>query len=590
MSSFYPEDRRIHDLRIFAAGGAQLVGSSDTVQFRVHAFGTQASNVVEIRDSSDVPVVIITRTGNVVVNGLSANSVSVSESAALNNVAISGALSGTTGSKVLTTDGAQSVSNKIVTASTIDSTPIGATTPSTGSFTNVAANIATANYVLVQNLLQAGSLKSFGPVILTDNSNSSFANLSYVGSYNVDLNIPAQNGTLLVAEASQTVSNKAVTASTIDSTPIGATTPSTGSFTDVAISGTLSGATGSKVVITDAVQSVSNKSLVALNSNIGINGSDVTFKLNGNKGFAVSTNPANDNYTSYIFCHATADRTYDFPDASGTFTLNGVAQSVSNKTVTASTIDSTPVGATTPSTGSFTNVAISGALSGTTGSKVLTTDGAQSVSNKTVTASTINSTPVGATTPSTGAFTTGSFTGTTSFASGTSINSGGALVVNTDYTIKKDPVGGSLQFSSASGTITAPSGTGTLALGVSSSFSNGTLAEFGGAGSEWTPASGIGMSFARSGNVATFSLNTQLSAASATGSYLALKNGAGADPNPSAPANSLEFYVPGVYNGTQTQVWVQVNNNGSIVIRPNPFGGFTGGCSVYKFAVSYPLN
>jgi hypothetical protein len=100
-----------------------------------------------------------------------------------------------------------------------------------------------------------------------------------------------------------------------------------------------------------------------------------------------------------VFCTYPAEKSVD----------SDTSQTVSNKDITGGSINSTPIGATAPSTGRFTDLTDSGLTSGrvtyaSTGGNLvdsanLTFDGTN------LTAAGIQNTPIGATTPSTGAFT-----------------------------------------------------------------------------------------------------------------------------------------------------------------------------------------
>lgn len=80
--------------------------------------------------------------------------------------------------------------------------------------------------------------------------------------------------------------------------------------------------------------------------------------------------------------------------------------------ITGGSIDNTPIGATTPSTGSFTTLnSTGGALNGTIGATTPAAGAFTSLTAASLTLASINNTPIGNTTPSTGAFTTLSATG-----------------------------------------------------------------------------------------------------------------------------------------------------------------------------------
>ena len=288
----------------------------------------------------------------------------------------------------------------MMTASTIDSTTIGANSPSTGSFSALTV-VGSSN---LGGLLMPMADGTVGQILTTDGSgNLVFANddtgtAPYFG--------PWADGNISTA---LTLS----TNSTIDDTPIGAATPSTGSFTSLVTGGS------------------TNLAGLLMPTSDGAAGQVLTTNGSGNLVFA------NDDTGTAPYFGPWADG-----NVSNALTLGAN-----------STIDDTPIGATTPSTGSFTTLVSTGSsnlagllmptVDGTMG-QVLTTDGAGNLTfasvaaggssganlsatetilanwvnvanpwadnevanNLTVLTGNVNNSPIGATTPSTGAFTT----------------------------------------------------------------------------------------------------------------------------------------------------------------------------------------
>lgn len=221
-----------------------------------------------------------------------------------------------------------------------------------------------------------------------------------------DLSGTYPNPTVAAVHAtSGTMSGVAVTGGTINNTPIGGTTPNSGAFTTVTATtpvAVTSGGTGRNALTANAVV-------------IGEGSSQVNFAAPGTAGgMLLSTGAA-------------ADPAFG-----------------NNPTITGGSINSTPVGATTPSTGAFTTLTATtpvGVASGGTAASTLTDRaviigrGTAAVNfaspgaagqmllsagaaanpvfgnNPTITGGTIDGAVIGGTTPAAGSFTTGSFTG-----------------------------------------------------------------------------------------------------------------------------------------------------------------------------------
>lgn len=120
--------------------------------------------------------------------------------------------------------------------------------------------------------------------------------------------------TILTAVASQSTSNKTITASTVDSTPVGGTTASTGAFTTLTSNSTttLDGTvipTSSTIVTTTGTQTLTNKTL---------HDPSLRDPVITSSGFVVEGSTADDYETTVTFTDPTADNTITFKDASGT--------------------------------------------------------------------------------------------------------------------------------------------------------------------------------------------------------------------------------------------------------------------------------
>ena len=294
---------------------------------------------------------------------------------------------------------------------TIEDTPIGATTPSTGEFTSVIATVLTANGANVNGMLMPTADGTAGQAIVTDGSGTlTFSNM---GDANIDDALTIDGGT-------------------VENTPIGATTPSTGGFTTLSTTGDLS------------VTGAANLSGILYPETDGSSSQVLFTNGNGQIGFMSISG------TVFVGANVTNPETIgaDWVNTANPWADNEVADSL---TLTGGSIDGVAIGATTGSTGNFTTLSatsltanganLNGLLlplaDGTAG-QVLVTDGAGNLmfvaddtgvapsfgpwansnidTDLTIDGGQIDDTPVGATTPSTGAFTTLVTTGSTNLS------------------------------------------------------------------------------------------------------------------------------------------------------------------------------
>lgn len=268
-----------------------------------------------------------------------------------------------------------------ITGGSINSTPIGNATASSGAFTTLSASNAV----------------TFTPT----NANLNF---SPTGTGTVTINpatVGAINGMVVGNTNPQSGAFTSLSASSINSTPIGNATPSSGAFTTLSASDT--------VTFTPA-----NASL--------------NFSPTGTGSVTIS--PATQgSINKMVIGNVTA--------AAGTFTTLSSNSTTSLGLTSATAINSTPIGNATPGSGAFTTLTANGATTFTvntaststsTGAVVVT--GGAGIGGA-VYAGSIQNTPIGNATASSGAFTTLTSNGATTFTSSTasSSSSTGAVVV-----------------------------------------------------------------------------------------------------------------------------------------------------------------
>jgi len=273
----------------------------------------------------------------------------------------------------------QNTSAVAVTGGSIDGTAIGGTTPSTGAFTSLdSSSLAVTGSTNLGGLLMPTSDGTVGQVITTDGSgNLVFTNASAGGGSGANL---ANNETIL-GDWNNTTNPWAdnevadaltINGGTIENTPIGATTSSTGNFTTLTTSSTAN-LGGLLFPIVD-----------------GTNGQVLTTNGSGNLSWAAQNSITNDSISSAniqdgsIF---TADL------ATGSVTTAEISDgTVSTADLADSVITTAKLGAVVLSSANMSNDLISGAnivdgslsasdlASGVTNGYVLQTDGSGALS------------------------------------------------------------------------------------------------------------------------------------------------------------------------------------------------------------------
>ena len=361
---------------------------------------------------------------------------------------------------------AQVNDNLTINGGTVDASPIGATTPSTGGFTTLAATSTitggssltlgddatpTAGTVVLNDNTSANGFEGTiltvaaltadrtytlpdadGTIALVGNvSVSTDATLTGDGTVGTPLGIDLTNantwtgtqtlpttaaqGDALIASTNagtttidaarigagltdaQVNDNLTINGGTVDASPIGATTPSTGGFTTLAATSTITG--GSSLTLGD--DATPTAGTVVLNDNTSANGFEGTI---------------------LTVAALTADRTYTLPDADGTIALVGNVSVSTDATLTGDGTVGTPLGIDLTNANTWTGTqtlpataAQGDALIASTNAGTTTIDAArigagltdaQVNDNLTINGGTVDASPVGATTPSTGAFTT----------------------------------------------------------------------------------------------------------------------------------------------------------------------------------------
>jgi len=357
-----------------------------------------------------------------------------------------------------------------INGGTVDASVIGGTTPAAGTFTTATAttgNITTVNATTVDttnlevtNLkakdgTAAGSIADSTGVVTLNSSvlttadinggtidNSTIATSDITVGAGKTLNVSA--GTLTLAN--DQISGDKVEGGTISATTITTLTSTTGNITNV--NATTVDATNVEVTNLKAKDGTAAATIADSTGVVTIPSSVLTSTdINGGTIDATTVGATTPSSGAFTTLTASGTATFTTLNASGTATLNTLASS--GATITGGTINGTTIGATTPAAGTFTTAAATTgnittvnattvdttnievtnikAKDGTSAGSIADSTGVVTLASSVLTTTdinggTIDGAAIGASSPSTGAFTTLSTTG--------GLTVGGDLTVN----------------------------------------------------------------------------------------------------------------------------------------------------------------
>ncbi len=443
-------------------------------------------------------------------------------------------------------------SGATITGGSIDGTPVGATTKSTGGFTSLAV---TGNGTFGANILMTAS----APVL--DAANGTL-------SINTITNRPVAFGTGLVTANNFASSGAVVTGGSIDATPVGATTRSSGAFTTLSSNGNTSLGSGASTfqIASTGLNVGTDGSLTGVagiatsgaytqtgssantfsgatteNSDLTVNGTStfngpVIFNNGTSSGGAfvvlshtspqfragydlsnnwtTSTNstgattfnftgtapagifePSVDSSAAFVFENSSGNPVLNVNTSTGLVTANNFGSS--SAAITGGSIDGTPIGATTRSTGAFTNVSANGTFSSAGNTTLATNAGAtltlgNSTSAFSIISNGLNVSTGGALTGVSGIITTGGYTqsgsGTNTFTGATNLN--GSTTANTFASSGATITGGSINGTPV-GNTTPSTGAFTTLSGSSLALTSALTVANGGTGDQSLTQYGI---------------------------------------------------------------------------------------------------
>ncbi|MBK8909762.1 MAG: hypothetical protein IPM61_00375 [Chlorobi bacterium] len=300
------------------------------------------------------------------------------------------------------------VSNTLtITGGSIDGTPVGATTASTGRFTTITGTgLPSGSTSTVFTMSNSGALEtrtaaslagligvSTDATLTGDGTSGSplGLNLANANTWTATQTFPttAAQGDALIASTNsgsttvnavrigngltntQVNDDLTISGGTVDNSPVGATTASTGRFTTITGTTLPSGSTSTNIITSNggALETRTAASLAGL---IGVS-TDATLTGDGTSGSPLGINLANANTwtaTQTFPTTAAQGNALIASTNSGSSTVNAVrigngltnTQVNDDLTISGGTVDNSPVGATTPSTGAFTTLDANGAV------------------------------------------------------------------------------------------------------------------------------------------------------------------------------------------------------------------------------------
>jgi len=479
------------------AGNLSISGTAVTLT----ATGPGATTV---GSSTSVPVITTDAYGRI----------STLTSAAINTGFTLNGTSGTaavTGGSTLSLAGTYGVTVTVGTEYANIATPQDLRTTASPTFTGLqATTLVATNFSSGNAVITGGSITgdASGNFTTLQGTNFSTANAVITGgtiSGLTALNVTTETATNFAS------GNAVITGGSLNSTPIGATTASTGAFTTVTASSTVI-ATGNVVAAATTASTTTNTGALVVNGGVGIAGDvnvggnlkvsgtltyiNTTTELVGgieivagnlvaNSGTASSSTSTGAlvvvggagfsgtvNATAGVFGSLNNTIIGNVTPATGNFsTLQGTNFSTANAQITGGTISGlTALNVTTETATNFATanaVITGGTISGLTALNVTTETATNFASgNAVITGGSLNATPVGATTASTGAFTTLS----------SSTQATLATAVATNFSTGNAVIAGGYISSLANATITA----GAVTTLVATNFSSGNAVITGG--------------------------------------------------------------------------------------------------------------
>ncbi|MGE3799448.1 MAG: beta strand repeat-containing protein, partial [Candidatus Kapaibacterium sp.] len=320
---------------------------------------------------------------------------------------------------------AQVNDNLTINGGTVDATPIGATTPSTGAFTTITGTAlpsgSTSTDLVTSNggALETRTVASLGGSIAVSTDatltgdgttgNPLGIDLTNANTWTATQTLPvtAAQGDALIASTNagtttidaarigagltdaQVNDNLTINGGTVDATPIGATTPSTGAFTTITgttITGTAlpSGSTSTDLVTSNG-GALETRTVASLGGSIAVS-TDATLTGDGTTGNPLGIDLTNANTwtgTQTLPVTAAQGDALIASTNAGTTTIDAArigagltdAQVNDNLTINGGTVDATPIGATTPSTGAFTTITGTALPAASTSTDLVTSNG-----------------------------------------------------------------------------------------------------------------------------------------------------------------------------------------------------------------------
>lgn len=288
-----------------------------------------------------------------------------------------------------------------INGGSIDGTPIGANTASTGAFTSATVNGVT---VVTTTATQTITNKTLTSPVITTPTISSIINGG-------TLTLPTSTDTLVGRATTDTLTNK-----------------------------TISGASNTLANIANA--SLTNSSVTINSTSVSLGGSITVTAVNPN-ALTIGTGLSGTSYNGSSAVTVAIDSTVA--------TLTGV-QTLTNKTLTSPTINSAALSGTLSGSPNFSGAPTIGSVA------IVTTTGTQTLTNKTLTTPTVN-----------GAAFSGTFSGTPTFSGNITFSSTGAITVPTGTTGQRpSAVAGMIRFNSSGTAFEGYNGSGWASIGGAS--------------------------------------------------------------------------------------------------------------------------